>query len=908
MANSANTGTDMNEFIKKLVSDIDVAERTEWETNTRDISKNIRNDLVKQFNSYKDSDCEKKFLDYCNCIKALLSVYNFGNLPTVDGLTVEGASQSEIDACRKNTEDDKKLIKDGVQNILRHIKEVGFNITPYLDIDDCIQIFGDMESEKISIPVTISATTVMTTLVYFRRAYGRVGLYSDSELTVTKGELGLIDEETTDLSDCVAQAVAKIMYLFAKYVFDGDDSNKYSGWGFTLDVKQSQRTTLNDTYAVVDAISRFEDAFNQDDEAKRDGKFLEKVEKYGNKIGFRGSVVKFCSNSIYRTAYNTYSRDETRMYGKSLFYITNSKVNNEITYTHNPISYEQIASSNRSSALFNPLYVAMITMYGYNDKEVVIRRFMDDDSLVNQYLGKYEPNPDRSDDFSLPEGVEYTISQYAEKKLKFTKDFKTEIQLLIKPHSAVSYDYDNPEWTRYYDIARVFQKYLETQLPGELMKVDEYRDYLNSTKDAIDQVQVAYRKFDDSQRLGIVDTDYIMFSALDLMTDSITISKLNKANISANYMRPLLLSSKIMIVNALTKYPQADMSDLYEAIKESKHRKIEFKKRSGKGEKGSEWLWNEDIVDMNSTARHCEAIMYDYFDYYERYELSYKALNNLKKHYNSLINDRNVDLENGEVDYEKLLSGEGMSEFKRVVLNFTRQSVNKVKALYSEHLRDKDKDLLELGKQIEEAEAAHQKQIAKIKDEYEQKLADERRNFEEEKQRQSVSLGIGNTVREWIRAEADRHLSEMLGYMILNNINSPTQKGDNDFKIKYMMRGESRDEMADGKFNIASQLSQKIMSDYKKNADDVEQMYGDKFRSALAMQSLLEGALDDLLKLDEIKDTVRGMLPLKDKNESIRETYAACKRNRKAGKYNTLEEKKQHDVQKDEEDDTTNNQ
>ncbi|MDE7297090.1 MAG: hypothetical protein K2N84_07500 [Clostridia bacterium] len=434
------------------------------------------------------------------------------------------------------------------------------------------------------------------------------------------------------------------------------------------------------------------------------------------------------------------------------------------------------------------------------------------------------------------------------------------------------------------------------------MKIDPYREYLNATKDAIDQVQVAYRKFDDSQRLGIVDTDYIMFSSLDLNTDSITISKLNKLNISANYMRPLLLSSKIMIVNALTKYPQSDMTDLYEAIKESKH--VVVKKRGGKGDRDYEWLWNEDVVDMNSTARHCEAIMYDYFDYYERYELSYKALNNLKKHYNSLINTKSVDLENGEVDYETLLSGESISEFKRVVLNFTRQNVNKIKALYSEHLRDKDKDILELGKQMAEAEAAHQKQIAKIKEDYEKKLADERRNFEEEKQKQSVSLGIGNTVREWIRAEADRHLSEMLGYMILNNINTPTQKGDDDFKVKYMIRGVSH-EMADGKFNIASQLSQKIMSDYKKDADGVEQIYGDKFRSALTMQSLLEGALDDLLKLDEIKDTVRGELSLEDKNETIRETYAAHKRNRKAGKYNTQEEKIKPDAQNGEEDDKT---
>lgn len=169
-----------------------------------------------------------------------------------------------------------------------------------------------------------------------------------------------------------------------------------------------------------------------------------------------------------------------------------------------------------------------------------------------------------------------SISEYSKTLKWFDKDFEEEVNILISKHDAITNSYDTGGlWRRYYDIARVFQKYIETQLPGELMKIEEYRNYLNATKDAIDQVQIAYRKFDDRQRLGIVDTDYLMFSALDLAgCDSLTISKLNKVNISANYLRPLLLSSKIMIVNALTKYPQADMEDLYTAIKNSKHCKV----------------------------------------------------------------------------------------------------------------------------------------------------------------------------------------------------------------------------------------------------------------------------------------------------------------------------------------------
>ncbi len=873
----------VSEYLDGLVKGIDISESTEWEKETRYVSEEIRKALAEQLGGIGGSACETRFLDYCNCVKSLLAVYNFGNLQSADELAAAGASPAAIEERRKLTEADKKLMKDGVRNILLHIKNRGFDITPYLAAEECLQIFGDGDS-KITVPVTVSATTVMTTLVYFRRACGRKGLYSDSELIYEKAGIGMIDEQSKDLADCAAQAVAKILYLFAGFITGGDEKKKYGGWGFTLDPKQSQAVTLNDTYAVVDAISRFDDAFNQDDETKRDEEFLQKVGAYGNMLGFRGSLVNYCINSIYRTAYNIYTRDKSRLYGKSLFYVTDGKFNSEVTYTYNPITYEQIASSNRSSALFNPLYVAMITMYGYNEKESVIRRFMDDYALAKQYYDRCEPHMlENGKMSSLPAGAELSLSEYAKTLPWFKKDFEEEVRLVVEKHDPISFVHGSgEEWRRYYDIARVFQKYLEKQLPGELMKIEEYRDYLNATKDAIDQVQIAYRKFDDSQRLGIVDTDYIMFSTLDLAADPITISKLNKANISANYLRPLLLSSKIMIVNALTKYPQADMGDLYAAIKDSKHRKV-VKKRGARSE-DIVWLWNEDTVDMNSTARHCEAIMYDYFDYYEKYELSYKSLSNLKKYYGSLISAKTVNLADGEPDYQAFFAERNLSEFKRVVLDLTRQNVNKVKVVYAEHLRGKDKDYQKLEREKAEAEQAYEERIAEVKAKYEKKLSDEKKKHAEELKRLSVSIDIGNTVRDWIRKEADRHLSEMLSYMILNNING-LQKGDKDFRVGLMMRGENDDELADGKFGAASELSQSIMEDYKKSASAAEELYGDKFRAALDMQALFEGALDDVLKLDVIRDTARASASLGDKNATIKDIYNEWKLNRKVGMY-----------------------
>lgn len=861
MAQQIGNKTDLERFFNNLVDGIDVTESTDWENETRMVSQNIRAALAEQMDGLRNS-CDTKFLDYCNCVKSLLAVYNFGNLATADELLTEGATQSEIEKCRKNTESDKKTIKESVRKIVEHVETRGFDITPYLNTDDCMQIFGNGDDTAVTIPVTFSAATVMTTLVYFRRVCKRIGLYSN--------------EEIGDLSDRVADTVAKILYLFANYI----SANSYTGWGFTLDPKQSPAVTLNDTYAVVDAISRFDDAFNQNDKIKRDQEFLDRVSKAGVALGFSGRMIDFCVNAIYRTAYNTYMRDRERVYGRSVFYTESSKRNQETVYTYNPITIEQIASSNRSSALFNPLYVAMITMYGYNEKELVIRRFMDDYSLAKQYYKQYELNEDgKKEDADAQDGGEKQtegglISQYAKKELRWFDDydFEVEVKLLLEEHAPVSFDYsDNDIWDRYYNIARVFQKFVETQVPGDLMKIEEYRDYLNATKDAIDQIQIAYRKFDDTQRLGIVDTDYVMFSSLDINADPVTISKLNKANISVNYLRPLLLSAKIMIVNALIKYPQADMENMYNAIKDSKHRKTVFKKKTEKGVTQYEWLWNEDMVDLNSTARHCEAIMYDYFDYYEKYELSYKALNNLKKYYSGLISSKSVK-DDGSLDAATLLADEKMNDFKRIVLNLTRKNVDEVRLVYTQRLLEKDNEIENLINMRKKDAALHEERIAELENAHAKIMAEEQAKHSAELAERQESFEIGNTVRGWIREEADRHLRNMLAHMILNNING-YQEAD-DFRIEYMTRGENGDEIADGKFEFARELSEKIMESYRKDKDAAEEKFGSGFKSARKMQVLFEGALDDTLKSESIKSVIRkDSMKLDVKNDEIHRMY-----------------------------------
>lgn len=842
---------EFNKFLSELVNGIDVKENTEWENETRTVSENVREALVSYMNKELKGRCDSLFLNFCNCIKSMLAVYNFGNLDTEEGLVAAGCDMNDtaVEACRKRLESDKQMIKDGIKSIIRHVEDFGFDITPYIDVKSELDS-SVSDDESVVVPITLSATTVMTTLVYFRRAVKRIGLYDKMEL-IDNGE---------DLMEKVADTVAAIMIMFAEYIAN----NRYEGWGFTLDKSRTTAVTLNDTYAVIDAISRFEDAFNKKEEDKRDSEFMDLITKYAEAHKFH-SLIKYCGDAMYRTSLNVYNRYRG-VYGRSIFYteaIKNSK--SSVDYSFAPITYEQISSSNRSSALFNPLYVAMITMYGYADKEIVIRRFMDDPALALQYYNKYEKrlNDDGgSDSDGDDDSNRMTISEYCKKELDWYKsDFENDVAMLTDlSRSTMAYNYQFDTWSRYYDISRVFQKYLETQCPDELMKIEEYRDYLNATKDAIDQVQIAYRKFGDSQRLGIVDTDYVMFSALDLKAEAVSISKLNKANIAVNSLRPMLLSSKIMIVNALTKYPQSDMADLYNAIKSSKHRKTLSKKRGGG--KVDEWLWNEDTVDMNSTARHCEAIAYDYFDYYERYELGLKAITGLKENVGKLVKDHIG--EDGTLDFDNMLASDGMDDFRRVVLDVTRKNVELINTVYTKKLRDKDNEIVRLNEEIEKNK---------------QKADEEKRalvlQMQEQLKAAEISIEIGEAVRGWVRAEADRHLKKLLSMMIINNVNHYPDK--DRISLSMMMSGKKMDELVDANFDSVKELSQSIMTEYQMNERSAKEKYEPQFRNARNLQELLEGALDDILKNESIRSIVDGDKDLSVRNDQVRELYDSYK-------------------------------
>ena len=583
--------------IKELAESIGVKQNTEWHNKKVQVSENIRSALIKKLEEMNDADAKKdkegeksynaRFIEYCSSIKALLIIYNFGErLEENNGGDDKGK--------------DKELIRYGIDKIIAHINDkenYGFDLSPSVENTEFKDIFS-MGGRLM--PVTSTAALVFTTLIYFRRAVKRRNLMSN-------------DEWESKFSTGVTQAVADILLMFYNYTYtDTNDKaikeQNFRGWGVTLDKDYTKVVTLSDTYTVIEAISRFADACLQVDDEKLDVDFVNAIDKIGKDNGIENLSAR-SEETTFKVATNIYSSvSSARVYGKSVFYVSEeAKRRGKIDYI--PTSYEQVASSSRSSALFNPLYVAMITMYGYTDKEVVIAKVQDDyelaKSLYNKYYKDYNEKNSLFDYyFELRERDRKKF--YAAKEDDVVSDddlsdeekhriFEEYVRILLKEHGRVSKmanfdirlvgrnnqdDGENISWRQYYNAARLFQKYLEKYHPEELLNIQEYKDYLNSTKDAIDQVQIMYRDFDRNQRLGIVDTDYATFTQADVLLkrdiNLAALSRLNKANISLYNLRPLLLSSKILIVNALTKYPSFDMAELYDSIIDSQYKKRVF--------------------------------------------------------------------------------------------------------------------------------------------------------------------------------------------------------------------------------------------------------------------------------------------------------------------------------------------
>ena len=795
---------EINDAIELLVEQIRQGKTTEWQGEASTISLKIKNALFTRLNEkLKKLSAEKGvLLELCNCIKSILIVYNFGEM---QDKTLDGNEE-------KNFFTALKFVLDYVND-----EKKGFDLSTYIAPSDCLEIFSkeNKEGEYTNVPVTFTVATVFTTLVYLRRAIKREQIFFANE-----------NWETNGIFDCVVKTMRKMIDMLLKYVWD----NGYKGWGVTVDSKFSKRITLNDTFFVIEAISRYQDAFDKSG-SKRDQEFMDLIDAESTSLGSRTENLM---NAMYRVAVSIYDGAKD-VYGVDAFYADgiNYELQNET----------QLMSSNRSSALFNPLYVAMITMLGYAEKELVIRRFMDDYKLAARYDSQ--------------EGAE--IEKYALEELGYKGDYQKDKLLVTDEHPKCSNDYsaENKEkWNKTYDIARVFQKYLEVKKSDELMKINEYRDYLNATKDAIDRVQVLYRKFNDRQRLGAVDTDYVMYTAEDIDAESIRISRLNKSSIGINNIRPMLLSSKIMIVNALTKYPQADISSLYTAILDSQNRES---KKTQKEKDPRKWLWNEDEIDMNATARCCEAIEYDYFSYYEEYELGFLAMRQCRQELDKRLS---IDAEDGSllVTEEEI---EAVDGFQKLVLGMTRENVDNVKMQYKENidaLRNQHKQDL-VAKEEEKTFALKEKDV-----QIEQKAKDILQVEEDNRKLQNAQAednAIGKMLKGIIDKEITGYFKRILSVAIFEKLNSDKRQKEKNQEY-YLSKAkeffdENMDMSRDGNFDCIKEYVENKKILYKQDEEKASLEYAREAQDAKIISELFalafDGTLNEkMLATEEVKD------------------------------------------------------
>ena len=736
---------------KRIVESIDSEEKTEWERHIEGVSCGINAEVFGYFKAkFKlQSTIENNFLDYVNAVKSLLITYNFG------------------DVNQKTIEEQKPDIFAAIEKILSYVlyekdgvPALNLDLKPYVSQDDYNDMFSFEENGKPRVAyVTHTACIILTTLVFFRRSFA-IG---------NEGErIFLEDEEYAKLDARLVEVVTRILRLFYDYVNPEQDQRgfePFSGWGFTLSHRFSNSTTLNDTYEVVDAITKFDDAFKISDgkDEIRDKEFVKRIEnKYHDILIAVGKepaeadskAARFLDdivNSAYKVSLNVYDRVKG-VYGKDVFYEEKSRdgKTGNISYLYKPIALDQIsASSSRSSALFNPLYVAMITLNGYCEKEVVINEFINNPDKIDEYFKNDDSFEADFKDFAVKVKGYYDSDEAVDNALaKFLEERKED---------RVSYD---SNWEERYLFAKRFRRFLDERHQDLLHKIPQYRDYLNATKDAILLVQRLYRDFGIKQRLGVIDTDYLLFTNLDILRDNyaeINISKLNKANIAVNNIRPLLLSSQILIVKALSKYPTAEIKELYEEILDKKYK---GRKRYTNDNRIEPFIWNEDIIDMNSTAKHCDAILYDYYDYYEKFELGLRTLQNLKEAAKKFSNEDKFDAD------LKLRVGRVENEFKQLVLNLTKLNVDRAKERYDKKYQEQDAEIKqkegenkEILQQHSDAIAEKNKEIECIKKEKQQAIDDLRasRTFQLGKKFEDILFdSFINTFREILTVEAIR--------------------------------------------------------------------------------------------------------------------------------------------------------
>lgn len=157
---------------------------------------------------------------------------------------------------------------------------------------------------------------------------------------------------------------------------------------------------------------------------------------------------------------------------------------------------------------------------------------------------------------------------------------------------------------------------------------DDYKDFMSTSKNAVDMVYETYMELKSTGKHSIVDRDVVTFSEKHPNKD---ISKyLAGERINVSILEALIVKAKNMIVTYVSKYPEKEIDTIMDVIEDN--------------HLDDKWIWSEMGFDLQQTER-CISAIREFYDYYDIYVRKYAEI------------DANEDLVNKDhsVEISKLL-------------------------------------------------------------------------------------------------------------------------------------------------------------------------------------------------------------------------------------------------------------
>ena len=250
---------------------------------------------------------------------------------------------------------------------------------------------------------------------------------------------------------------------------------------------------------------------------------------------------------------------------------------------------------------------------------------------------------------------------------------------------------------------------------------------------------------------------------------------------------------------------------------------------------------------MNATARCCESIEYDYFSYYEEYELGFLAMRQCRQELDKRLS---VDAEDGSllVSEEELKAVDG---FQKLVLGITRENVDSVKMQYKENLdalRNKHKEDL-VAKETEKAIALQAKDV-----QIEEKARDILRAEEDNLKLQNLQAeenALGRMLKSIIDKEIAGYFKRILSAVVFERLNdegTDVEKTQAYYQAKAKEYfDEGLDSSRDGNFDCVKEYIENKKILYKQDEEKASVEYASDAQDAKALSAMFALAFDGVL-------------------------------------------------------------